>query len=150
MRRIVRWPWRDPEPGKLHKIGSAGEGIGPKECPHDIYSWEGPKNGPTTKNGGGRRPALNWRMSKSGEIGDTRLTVPAETVATQSMPSWHYQLVREEDQSHEFTWLCYNNGIPARTATAVDQCVMMVLIMFKVKIENRLLASAVARQLRIQ
>lgn len=117
----------NPQPGKLLKVGSAGNGIGPCQCPNAVYSWDGTFNTQTTVNGGGRRTRLDWDKSKD-KVGETRLTTPVEAVRIASLPAWFETTIRDVHDTDQFVFKSVNNGIPARTATVIDEAVMRVLV----------------------
>ena len=131
-----RVEWREPETGKQHKIAQSGEGMGFSQMPHSVQSWEGTFNGQTKLNGGGRRPKLSWQMSQYGAIGPTRLTTPIEAGRIASMPQWYIDHLRQINSEDTFIFECVNDGIPARTATAIDTAVMRVLDMLEVEMSQ--------------
>ena len=125
------------QPGRLHKIASTGEGMGPSRLPHAIYAWDGLLNGQTTLNGGGRRPELGWQSGQP--ISRTRLTVPVETLRAASLPSDYQEWsCGYADGEHNSTFLrrCVNNGVPLRTGTAIDAAVLQVLQRAKHRAEH--------------
>ena len=128
-----RVEWREPEIGKQHKIAQSGAGMGFSQMPHSVQSWEGTFNGQTKLNGGGRRPKLSWQMTQYGDIGPTRLTTPIEAGRIASMPQWYIDHLRQINSEDTFIFECVNDGIPARTATAIDTAVMRVLDMLEVE-----------------
>ena len=123
-----RVEWHAAEAGKLQKLASAGEGMGHASCPNNVYSWDGTFNSQTAANGGARRPRLDWKQSRHGDIGPTRLTTPVECARVASLPNWFRLEMEKQNADPAFTFRGINNGIPCRTATAVDTQVMAVLI----------------------
>jgi site-specific DNA-cytosine methylase len=140
----------DLERNRLRKLAQSGDGIGPAKCPHARYSWDGPFNGQTSVNGGGQRPRLDWVDTGDNDIGATRLTVPTEAVRVASLPKWFQTTIEDVNDDDRFLFRGINNGIPARTSTAVDLAVMNVLQMAKAKLQECDVAknvfAAVARQ----
>ena len=112
---------------RLQIIAKLGQGMGPKDLPYSILSWQGLLNGQTTLNGGGRRPSLSWEPGQP--LNRTRMTVPAETVAAASAPDdylgWSNQFA--VGNSDEFLRLCINNGVPIHTGTDIDSQVLGIL-----------------------
>ena len=137
---------------RLRKLAQSGDGIGPSNCPNSRYSWDGPFNGQTAVNGGGQRPRLDWKDTGDNDIGATRLTVLEEAISVASLPHWFQEVIEEVNGDSRFLFRSVNNGIPARTSTAIDLSVMNVLQMAKAKLQEcdlaRKVYAAVARQVQ--
>ena len=120
-------PYHDPQPGKLHLLAKTGTGMGWSGWPHAIYTWLGLLNTQVTTNGGGRRPPLTWWFNEP--LIWTRMTVPTETMHAASLhESYHNGFVQKHCDDDAFLRKCVNNGIPIRTAVAIDSAVYNVLI----------------------
>lgn len=87
----VRIEWRSPVATMTHKIAETGKTMGHSSNPNTILSWEALGNTQTTYNGGARRPRLDWIMTPDGPVGNTRLTVPIETVRAAALPDDYLQ-----------------------------------------------------------
>jgi site-specific DNA-cytosine methylase len=87
----VRLPWKLPKATTIHKIAESGKTMGHSSLPNAVISWEALGNSQTTYNGGARRPRLDWVINETGPIGDTRLTVPIETVRAAALPDDYLQ-----------------------------------------------------------
>jgi len=101
-----------------------------------IRSWDGLLNGPTTLGGGGRGPELSWKAGQ--KIKRTRLTVPVEFQRAASLPSDYIEWCRSHaaGNENEFIMRCINNGVPLRTSTAIDDAVLRILKVAKLRGEN--------------
>lgn len=113
-------------PGTLDKIGELAPGCGYSTNPHTVYSWDGLWNTQLTTNGGGVRPRLDW--DRTTEIGETRLTVPIETVRIASLPSSYLTWARSVNPDDKFLTSCVNMGVPLRTSTRIDDAVHAILV----------------------
>ena len=119
-------PYHDPQPGKLHLLAKTGTGMGWSGWPYAIYSWLGLLNTQVTTNGGGRRPPLQWWFDVP--LMWTRMTVPIETMHAASLhESYDTDFVKRHCDDDSFLRKCVNNGIPIRTAVAIDSAVYAVL-----------------------
>ena len=119
-------PYHDPQPGKLHLLAKTGTGMGWSGWPYAIYSWLGLLNTQVTTNGGGRRPLLQWWFDVP--LMWTRMTVPIETMHAASLhESYDTDFVKRHCDDDSFLRKCVNNGIPIRTAVAIDSAVYAVL-----------------------
>ena len=103
--------------------------MGRPSLPNAVYSWDGLLNGQTTLNGGGRRPALDWKHGEA--IDKTRLCLPVETIRAASLPSDYSDFAAafaEGGSTDVFLRLCVNNGVPVRTGVAIDSAIKAVLM----------------------
>ena len=119
----------DFKPATLHKVGSKGSDMGRSSLPNAVYSWDGLLNSQTTLNGGGRRPALDWKHGEA--IDKTRLCLPVETIRAASLPSDYSDFAAafaEGGSTDVFLRLCVNNGVPVRTGVAIDSAIKAVLM----------------------
>ena len=119
----------DFKPATLHKVGSKGSDMGRSSLPNAVYSWDGLLNSQTTLNGGGRRPALDWKHGEA--IDKTRLCLPVETIRAASLPSDYSDFAAafaEGGSTDVFLRLCVNNGVPVRTGVAIDTAIKAVLM----------------------
>ena len=123
----ARISWKPPTPGHQHRIAQSGPGMGHSSNPNPVQSWDGLGNSQTTYNGGGRRPRLDWQLTKDGPVGPTRLAVPIETVRMASLSDSYLQWAYQFKHSPGFLRECVNNGIPNQICYAVDKAVMLVL-----------------------
>jgi site-specific DNA-cytosine methylase len=123
----TRVPWRDPTPTTTHKIAQTGSTMGHSTNPNSILSWEALGNTQTTYNGGARRPRLDWAITEDGLVGDTRLTVPIETVRAAALPDDYLQWCRSFRSDDEYLQACVNNGTPNRTGYAIDKRIFDIL-----------------------
>ena len=127
----MRVPWRTPKATSTHKIAETGKTMGHSSLPNTILSWEALGNSQTTYNGGARRPRLVWNMDTIGPVGDTRLTVPIETVRAAALPEDYLQWCQSFNIKPEFLRQCVNNGTPNRTSYAIDKQVLDILLLAK-------------------
>jgi site-specific DNA-cytosine methylase len=124
----TRVPWRTPRATATHKIAETGKTMGHSSNPNTILSWEALGNSQTTYNGGARRPRLDWDTNMAGPVGDTRLTVPIETIRAAALHDDYLRWCATFDDRPEFLRQCVNNGTPNRTSYAIDKQVMDILL----------------------
>jgi hypothetical protein len=124
-RPIERYNWHEPIPGKIHHVGNFGQGAGDSSLPHPLQSWYGLCNTQLTTNGGARRVMMDW--NKGDEVEYTRLTVPIETIRIASLSDTYLTWIKKFSTSDEFMRKCVNNGVPLRTSSAIDECVIKFL-----------------------
>ena len=124
-RPVERYNWQEPIPGKIHHLGNFGPGAGDSATPHPLQSWYGLCNTQLTTNGGARRVMMDW--VKSDEIENTRLTIPIETIRIASLSDSYLTWVRKFSTDDEFMRKCVNNGVPLRTSSVIDECVIQFL-----------------------
>ena len=124
-RPIERYNWQEPTPGKIHHLGNFGPGAGDSSSPHPLQSWYGLCNTQLTTNGGARRVMMDWK--EGDEIEYTRLTIPMETIRIASLSDTYLTWIKKFSKSDEFMRKCVNNGVPLRTSSAIDECVIKFL-----------------------
>ena len=68
---------------------------------------------------------MDW--NKGDEVEYTRLTVPIETIRIASLSDTYLAWIKKFSMSDEFMRKCVNNGVPLRTSSAIDECVIKFL-----------------------
>ena len=115
------YEWQEPLPGKIHKIGDFGNGIGHCDMPNPLTSWWGLPATQLTSNGGSRRVMLSWQPGTKSDC--QRLSTIDETRKIASLMSSYVDWVKQFNNNDKFVRICINNGVPMRTGTAVANSV---------------------------
>ena len=97
-----------PGPGTLHLVARFGDAVGPPSWPHKCHSWLSLPSTQLTTNGGSRRLMLGHVLG--GEIKQTRLTAPVETVRIASLPQSYLSYVRGYSRNDGFLHQCVSQS----------------------------------------
>ena len=115
---------KEPKPGQIHALASAGSGMGPSNNPNLITSWEGATPRPTTYGGAIRHPKLNWIDHGNNSVGPSRLVTNNELVRSMSAPPDTIKFYAKFNNSTEFLKRNIGNAISCMLAAAIDTSVM--------------------------
>ena len=126
----TRVPWRTPRATTTHKIAETGKTMGlygtlikPKY--DTVVGSTGQLTGDLQRRSATAETRLGTKYSRP--AGDTRLTVPVETVRAAALTDDYLEWCAEFDASPEFLRQCVNNGTPNRTSYAIDKQILGIL-----------------------
>ena len=115
---------KDPIPGQVHALATAGPGMGPSNNPNLTSSWEGASGRPTTYGGAIKHPRLDWIDYGRNHIGPRRIATNNERVKIMSAPPDTIEFYAKFDDSDEFLKRNIGNAISCMLAAAIDTSVM--------------------------
>ena len=116
--------YKTPEPGQVHRLASAGVGMGIPNMVNTVSSWDGALPRPTTYGGAGRHPRLLWKDTMNNSIGPTRVSTIHERIKGMSAPPDTVQYYSQFSPAIEFLKRNIGNGVSCMLATAIDASVM--------------------------